>query len=172
MSEDLKIQGVISEIGHGTAEKRNKKIAEIFYRRLPELREFYLGTLNIRLIEPADLNIKRISSVREVAFPIPKSAYSWRKRPLRPETITMIPVYYSGKDITGEKPGFLYLASRSSRPRKGILELIAPEHLKEKHGLRIGDRMEIRIPEYRKRTFAFIPEIMKKWTSHLFYLIK
>lgn len=141
----MKIIGTVTPVAHGTARVRNEKIAPLLYRHLPELKGFDLGTLNLRVTHPVSLKIKKLFSPAQTVVPVPKTEYSWRKKPLRAEKIRFIPVAFSSGGKISREKGFLYIASRSSRPRKGILELMSRENLRNKYGIEDGDEVEIEV---------------------------
>ncbi len=140
-----KITGAVCGVAHGTARVRNEKIAPLLVSALPALEGFDLGTLNIRLTSPPALKIAKLTSPARTVISVPKTEYSWRKRPLKAEKIAFLPVLFSIEGKVPEERGFLYVASRSSRPRKGILELMARKNLRERHGVEDGDPVTIEI---------------------------
>lgn len=144
-STSIRLKGVVCGIAHGTARARNEKIAGLLFRSLPVIRGFDLGTLNIQVTFPPALKIKRLTSPVKTVVLIPKTKYAWRKRPLKAEKITFLPVVFSIAGKVPERKGFLYLASRSSRPRRGVLELMSRENLKGTYGVGDGDEVAITI---------------------------
>jgi len=141
----MKIIGTVTPVAHGTARVRNKKIAPLLCRYLPELGEFDLGTLNLRVVHPPSLKIRKLFSPARTVVPVPKTTYRWRKRPIRAEKISFIPVIFSSGGKIVREEGFLYIASRSSRPRKGILELMSRKNLRKEYGIEDGDEVEIEV---------------------------
>ena len=137
------IRGLVSGEAHGTARARNAAIAERLYDVLPGLRGFDLGTLNVAAISPPDLKIARLEGPGRVSVEVPETRCEWRKRPLKAETISFLPVEFSVPGKVSLRAGYLYLASRSSRPRRGILELMSRENLRQTYGVEDGDEVEV-----------------------------
>ena len=139
------ISGVVTGVAHGTAKARNEKIAPLLYARLPELKGFDLGTLNVQALSPRGLKIAKLSSPDQSVVRVPRTEYEWRKRPLRAETIAFVPVKFTVEGKVKRLGGYLYLPSRSSRPRRGILEIMSRDNLKQTYGVKEGDVVVIEL---------------------------
>jgi 3-deoxy-D-manno-octulosonic-acid transferase len=141
------IRGKVSTSAHGTARARNAPIADLLYRALPDLRGYDLGTLNVELVAPAGLKIKALDGPGRVAVSVPQTRYEWRRRPIPAEKIAFLPIEFSLPGRVSRRPGYLYLPSGSSRPEKGILELMSRENLRGTRGVKDGDAVEIFLPD-------------------------
>lgn len=141
------IRGRVSAQGHGTARARNDRVAERLYRALPDLRGYDLGTLNVDLSEPAGLEIAALDGPGRVEVKVAKTSYPWRRRAIRAERIVFLPVEFSLPGRVSRRRGYLYLPSRSSRPSRGIMELMSRENLRATGGVESGDAVEIYLPD-------------------------
>lgn len=143
------IRGRVSGQGHGTARARNDRIAERLYRAIPDLRGYDLGTLNVDLSEPSGLGIAALDGPGRIEVDVPRTSYPWRRRAIRAERIVFLPVEFSLPGRVSRRRGYLYLPSRSSRPSRGILELMSRENLRAAGGVESGDAVEIYLPDRR-----------------------
>ena len=146
---EIKAKVVIKkEQGHlNIAMYRNEDIRPFLEDKIPLLKDWYLGTINAKVISPTDLTIKTIRTTDAKYVYVPQIASYIHGKPylFHPEVMRLIPIKFTISDKVSATDGFLYIPSGSPHPQDGIIELITKEKLCDKFGVIDGDRIIISV---------------------------
>ena len=160
---EIKAKVIINTLeGHyGVARVRNEGIRHFLESIFPELKDWYLGTINALIISPQGINIRTINTSGTKEVDIPQILYLkhthkhehnneeylsgeiWRM--MNPERMKLVPVTFKINGKTQVSDGFLYIPSGSPHPENGRAELIAKEKLCDKYKVQDGDEIIITV---------------------------
>ncbi|MEW6068767.1 MAG: hypothetical protein AB1610_10815 [Nitrospirota bacterium] len=155
------IAEIIGRGSYSVACWRNEGIREFLEAKVPQLKGWYLGTINAKVISPQRLNIKGINTNKTIEVKVPPILYlkhsnsykseiegcilSGVPEPYGAEIMKLVAVKFKIESKMAETDGFLYIPSGSPNPEKGIVELITKEKLRQKYGISDGDKIIINL---------------------------
>jgi CTP-dependent riboflavin kinase len=151
------IAEIISQGSFSVANWRNEGIRQFLEEKVPQLKGWYLGTINAKVISPQGLYIKGINTDKTIEVDVPPILYLKYSNSYKSEregcivsgvqveypaeTMKLVAVKFKIESKMDETDGFLYIPSGSPNPGNGIVELIAKEKLRQE--FRISDRDKI-----------------------------
>lgn len=155
------IAEIISQGSFSVANWRNEGIRQFLEEKVPQLKEWYLGTINAKVISLQRLYIKGINTDKTIEVDVPPILYLKYSNSYKSEregcivsgvhveypaeTMKLVAVKFKIESKMDETEGFLYIPSGSPNPEKGIVELIAKEKLRQKFGISDGDKIIINL---------------------------